>query len=295
MTSALPDGVYTLTAIAADAAGNSSGVSNSFTFTVDTVPLQPPVVNEILDDVAPVTGPLTDGAFTNDRTLTINGSGENGSTVTIYDNGVAIGTALVTDGVWTFNTPELSEASHALTFSATDDAGNTTAQTQPITITVDITAPPAPTVQTVDDDGTRVAGIADPYATVEIHHIDGTTVGSAVANGTGEFVVTLSPAQTDGGTLTAIAIDRAGNNGPATNFPASDSGLPAVPAITAIEDDVGSVQGILRRAAPRTTPRRRCAAPRISALPLKFSLMAIRQALPPLTPAGTGSLRSRRH
>lgn len=243
VTSALPDGIYTLTAIAADAAGNSSGVSNSFTFTVDTVPLQPPVVNEILDDVAPVTGPLTDGAFTNDRTLTINGSGENGSTVTIYDNGVAIGTALVTDGGWTFNTPELSEASHALTFSATDDAGNTTAQTQPITITVDITAPPAPTIQTVDDDGTRVAGLADPYATVEIHHADGTLVGSAVANGTGEFVVTLSPAQTDGGTLTAIAIDRAGNNGPATNFPASDSGLPAVPAITAIEDDVGSVQG----------------------------------------------------
>ncbi|HAK0242438.1 TPA: BapA prefix-like domain-containing protein [Salmonella enterica] len=243
VTSALPDGVYTLTAIAADAAGNSSGVSNSFTFTVDTVPLQPPVVNEILDDVAPVTGPLTDGAFTNDRTLTINGSGENGSTVTIYDNGVAIGTALVTDGVWTFNTPELSEVSHALTFSATDDAGNTTAQTQPIIITVDITAPPAPTVQTVDDDGTRVTGLADPYATVEIHHADGTLVGNAVANGTGEFVVTLSPAQTDGGTLTAIAIDRAGNNGPATNFPASDSGLPTVPAITAIEDDVGSVQG----------------------------------------------------
>ncbi|HAD5239608.1 TPA: BapA prefix-like domain-containing protein [Salmonella enterica subsp. enterica serovar Typhi] len=243
VTSALPDGVYTLTAIAADAAGNSSGVSNSFTFTVDTVPLQPPVVNEILDDVAPVTGPLTDGAFTNDRTLTINGSGENGSTVTIYDNGVAIGTALVTDGVWTFNTSELSEASHTLTFSATDDAGNTTAQTQPITITVDITAPPAPTIQTVADDGTRVAGLADPYATVEIHHADGTLVGSAVANGTGEFVVTLSPAQTDGGTLTAIAIDRAGNNGPATNFPASDSGLPAVPAITAIEDDVGSIQG----------------------------------------------------
>ncbi|EEG1973435.1 BapA prefix-like domain-containing protein [Salmonella enterica] len=219
VTSALPDGVYTLTAIAADAAGNSSGVSNSFTFTVDTVPLQPPVVNEILDDVAPVTGPLTDGAFTNDRTLTINGSGENGSTVTIYDNGVAIGTVLITDGVWTFNTPELSEASHALTFSATDDAGNTTAQTQPIIITVDITAPPAPTVQTVADDGTRVAGLADPYATVEIHHADGTLVGSAVANGTGEFVVTLSPAQTDGGTLNI------------------DAQAPDVPVITSVIDD----------------------------------------------------------
>lgn len=243
VTSALPDGVYTLTAIAADAAGNSSGVSNSFTFTIDTVPLQPPVVNEILDDVAPVTGPLTDGAFTNDRTLTINGSGENGSIVTIYDNGAEIGTALVTDGNWTFNTPVLSEASHALTFSATDGAGNTTAQTQPITITVDITAPPAPTVQTVADDGTRVAGLADPYATIEIRNSDGALVGSAVANGTGEFAVTLSPAQTDGGTLTAIAIDRAGNNGPAADFLASDSGLPAVPAITAIEDNVGSIQG----------------------------------------------------
>lgn len=243
VTSALPDGVYTLTAIAADAAGNSSGVSNSFTFTIDTVPLQPPVVNEILDDVAPVTGPLTDGAFTNDRTLTINGSGENGSIVTIYDNGAEIGTALVTNGNWTFNTPVLSEASHALTFSATDGAGSTTAQTQPITITVDITAPPAPTVQTVADDGTRVAGLADPYATVEIRNADGALVGSAVANGTGEFTVTLSPAQTDGGTLTAIAIDRAGNNGPAADFLASDSGLPAVPAITAIEDNVGSIQG----------------------------------------------------
>ncbi|EAY5147000.1 hypothetical protein LA89_23845, partial [Salmonella enterica] len=215
--------------------GNSSGVSNSFTFTVDTIPLQLPVVNEILDDVAPVTGPLTDGAFTNDRTLTINGSGENGSIVTIYDNGAEIGTALVTDGNWTFNTPVLSEASHALTFSATDGAGNTTAQTQPITITVDITAPPAPTVQTVADDGTRVAGLADPYATVEIRNADGTLVGSVAANGAGEFAVTLSPAQTDGGTLTAIAIDRAGNNGPAADFLASDSGLPAVPAITAIE------------------------------------------------------------
>lgn len=245
VTGALPDGVYTLTAIAADAAGNSSGVSNSFIFTVDTLPLQQPVITEILDDIAPVTGPLTDGAFTNDRTLTINGSGENGSTVTIYDNGAEIGTALVTDGNWTFITPELAETSHALTFSATDGAGNTTAQTQPIFITVDVTAPPAPTVQTVANDGTRVAGLADPYATVEIRTVGGVLVGSAVANGTGEFAVTLSPAQTTGGTLTAIAIDRAGNNGPTADFPASASGLPAVPVITAIDDNVGSIQGTI--------------------------------------------------
>ncbi len=53
----------------------------------------------------PVTGPLTDGAFTNDPDADYQQQRRNGNTVTIYDNGVAIGTALVTDGGWTFNTP----------------------------------------------------------------------------------------------------------------------------------------------------------------------------------------------
>ncbi|WP_139151526.1 hypothetical protein, partial [Salmonella enterica] len=83
--------------------------------------------------------------------LLIRGGGETGSPVTIYAKGVAMGPAPVPAGVWTFNTPELSEATQALPFSATDDAGNPPAQPQPIPIPVDITAPPAPTVQTVDD------------------------------------------------------------------------------------------------------------------------------------------------
>lgn len=160
---------------------------------------------------------------------------------------------------------------------------------------MDITAPPAPTIQTVDDDGTRVAGLADPYATVEIHHADGTLVGSAVANGTGEFVVTLSPAQTDGGTLTAIAIDRAGNNGPATNFPASDSGLPAVPAITAIEDDVGSVQGNIAAggATDDTMPTLRGTTDIGSTV--EVFIDGDSAGFATVDAAGTGSLRSRRH
>ncbi|MDN8552380.1 Ig-like domain-containing protein [Citrobacter werkmanii] len=254
ITSALLDGTYTLTASAKDAAGNPSGTSNSFTFTVDTIPLQAPVVTEILDNVNPVTGTLSDGSFTNDQTLTINGTGETGSTITIYDNGTVIGTANVIDGKWTFTTPALSEDPdpHALTFSADDGAGNTTVQTPAINITVDITPPPAPTIQTVSPDGTRIAGLADPFATVEIRDASGTLIGTATANNTGEFAVTLSPAQTNGGELTAKAIDRAGNESPNATFPASDSGLPDVPFITAIDDDVGSVQGNILTAGGRT-------------------------------------------
>ncbi|TGC82522.1 hypothetical protein C9F04_15960, partial [Salmonella enterica subsp. enterica serovar Wilhelmsburg] len=76
----------------------------------------------------------------------------------------------------------------ALTPRATDEAGHPTAHTHPSTTTVDITAPPAPTIQTVDDDGTRVAGLADPYATVEVHQVDGTLGGSAGARGAGAGV-----------------------------------------------------------------------------------------------------------
>ncbi len=133
----------------------------------DTVPLRPSS-NGSPDDVAPVTGPLADGAFTNDRTLISTAAAKNGSTVTIYDNGVAIGTALVTDG--TGRIRELSEASHALTFSATDNAGNTAQN--PAVSCVRLYRPPAPTVQTVDGgDGTRVAGL--PRLTLPlIHHAD---------------------------------------------------------------------------------------------------------------------------
>ncbi|POT56297.1 Ig-like domain repeat protein [Citrobacter amalonaticus] len=252
VTSPLSDGTWTLTAVAKDAAGNTSGTSNTFTFTVDTVPLQPPVVTEILDNVTPVTGTLVDGSFTNDQTLTISGTGESGSTVTIYDNGTATGTAVVIDGKWTFTTPVLSEDSHALTFSAEDGAGNTTAQTPAINITVDITPPPAPTIQVVAEDGTRVSGLADPLATVEIRNASGTVVGTATANNSGEFSVTLSPAQTNGGELTATATDRAGNVGAGATFDASDSGLPDVPVISAIDDNIGSVQGNILTAGGRT-------------------------------------------
>lgn len=251
IASALLDGTYTLTAVAKDAAGNPSDTSNSFTFTVDTVPLQAPVVTEILDDVAPVIGSLSDGSFTNDQTLTINGTAEPGSTVTIYDNNAIIGTANVIDGKWTFTTPALSEATHALTFSA-QDGGNTTAQTPAITITVDITPPPDPTIQTVSPDGTRVSGLADPFATVEIRDASGTLIGTATANNSGEFTVTLSPAQTNGGELTAKATDRAGNASGEVTFDASDSGLPGVPVITAIDDNIGSVQGNILTAGGRT-------------------------------------------
>lgn len=65
-TTALPNGTYTLTAVATDAAGNPSDTSNSISFTVNSTPLTAPQVTDIADDVGVITGTLGNGSVTDD-------------------------------------------------------------------------------------------------------------------------------------------------------------------------------------------------------------------------------------
>ncbi|MGU0056344.1 Ig-like domain-containing protein [Enterobacter hormaechei] len=74
--------------------------------------------------------------------------------MTIYDNGIAIGTAIVgSNGSWSF-TPSvnLSEGSDQLTVRATDVAGNTGPASPVFTVTVDVTAPQTPSGFIINDD-----------------------------------------------------------------------------------------------------------------------------------------------
>ncbi|HCT5209595.1 TPA: BapA prefix-like domain-containing protein [Enterobacter hormaechei] len=123
----LSEGNHAITTTATDAAGNTSPASTAVSFVVDTVAPGAPAIVSITDDVAPGTGTLGSGSSTNDPRPQLTGTAEAGSTVTIYDNGIAIGTAVVgSNGSWSF-TPSvnLSEGSHQLTVRATDVAGNT--------------------------------------------------------------------------------------------------------------------------------------------------------------------------
>ncbi|MGU7616656.1 Ig-like domain-containing protein, partial [Klebsiella aerogenes] len=85
-----------------DVAGNTSGHSPDFVLTVDTTVV--PVSDlQVTDDVAQHTGPLTSGGLTNDATPALSGTAEAGSTVTIFDKGIQIGTAVADeDGHWSF-------------------------------------------------------------------------------------------------------------------------------------------------------------------------------------------------
>ncbi len=63
-------------------------------------------------------------------------------------------------------------------------------------------------------DGLSVSGQAEAGATVTIRDSSNTVLGSAVANGNGQFIVPLNTAQTNGQALIATATDVAKTKAP---------------------------------------------------------------------------------
>ncbi|MDN4371214.1 Ig-like domain-containing protein [Citrobacter portucalensis] len=243
---ALANGSYTLSATATDPAGNVSDNSNSISFTVNNTKLTLPQVTDIQDNVGVFTGSLTSGSVTDDTTPTISGTGTPGSTVLIFDgnNPIAIATATVAaNGSWSVDVPLTPNITHTLTFGAVDDAGNSLAADNPLTLIVDTLPPATPTVTSVDPNGTLVSGSADPGSTVIIR--SGTSIlGQGIADDSGNFAVTISPAQTTGQALNAIAQDPAGNQSDPTTFSAATSSVPHPPTLE-IVDDIAPIMGVI--------------------------------------------------
>ena len=260
----LADGTYQFTARATDAAGNQGAASAAFQVTIDTTAPVAPTFGSVIDNVAPVTGPVADNGTTNDTTLTIDGTAELGSTVTVYDTDgtTVVGTGVATGGAGPITTSALSEGAHTLTLRATDAAGNQSAASTAFHVTIDTLAPVAPVIDSVTDnvepvtgavadngssnDTTlTVAGTAEAGSTVTLYDTDGTTVlGTGVATG-GAFSITTSVLGEGAHTLTARASDAAGNQSAASAaFQVTiDTTAPAAPVIVSVTDDVAPVTG----------------------------------------------------
>ncbi|MDR9891583.1 Ig-like domain-containing protein [Pseudenterobacter timonensis] len=256
----LDDGPHTLTLTATDPAGNASAPTTGFVVNVDTTAPAAPVITTVLDDVGTLTGPVTGGNPTNDTRPTLNGTAAAGSTVNIYDGTTLVGT-VTADGSGNWSLPQtsttLSEGQHDFTATATDAAGNTSVASPVTSIVVDITAPALPTALAVVNNGTRVTGTAEAGSTVTITSADGATVlGSATADGSGNFTVTITPPQTNGEALLAFATDRAGNAGAPESVTAPITTLPNAPLIATINDNIGTITGNITngRSTDDTTP-----------------------------------------
>ncbi|WP_436591869.1 Ig-like domain-containing protein, partial [Pseudomonas paraeruginosa] len=151
--------------VAQDAAGNNSPGAS---VTVDSQAPAAPVIN-------PSNG------------ITISGSAEPGSTVTLTDgNGNSI--AQVTadgSGSWTFTPSTPLANGTVINATATDPTGNTSA---PASTTVDSQAPAAPLVD--PSNGTTISGTAEPGASVTLTDGNGNPIGQVTADGSGNWSFT---------------------------------------------------------------------------------------------------------
>ncbi|WAS54136.1 Ig-like domain-containing protein [Burkholderia ambifaria] len=137
LTQPLNDGEYRLTARASNDVGMSVP-STSYGIQVDVTPPSQPKIEAATEGAQP----------------TLSGHAEAYSTVAIYDGTTLLGTTKTNiDGTWTFQlTSPLSNGTHALTVTATDPAGNTSARSDGFDVTVGPVAPPVPLAKAVLDD-----------------------------------------------------------------------------------------------------------------------------------------------
>ncbi|OOT51528.1 hypothetical protein BTG91_09960 [Acinetobacter baumannii] len=156
-----------------------------------------------------ITAPtLTYAISSNGKTIT--GLTEANSTVTVKDSsGKIIGTAKSDNhGKYTVILDKAYLNGENLTISAEDLAGNkSTIQT---ILADDKTAPIGLTVA-IDTAGKVVTGVTEANAVVTVKNAAGIVVGTAKADATGKYSVTLDKIYLNGESLSAIAADKAGN------------------------------------------------------------------------------------
>ncbi|MGQ1663834.1 BapA/Bap/LapF family large adhesin [Acinetobacter baumannii] len=214
-----------------DAAGNSSSINDTQTYTIDTTAPDAPVIN-------PVNG-----------TDPITGTAEPGSTVTVtYPDGSTASVVAGPDGTWTVPNPGLNDGD-TVTAVTEDPAGNTSG---PATAVVDAVAPTVALDDVLTNDSTPAltGTVSDPTATVVVN-VDGTDY-PAVNNGDGTWTLVDNtlPTLADGPhTITVTATDAAGNVGTDTGVVTVDTTAPAAPVI----DPVNGTDPITGTAEPGST------------------------------------------
>ncbi|MFK4958019.1 Ig-like domain-containing protein [Lactococcus garvieae] len=215
-----------ITATATDAAGNvSTPTAGKTPADADTTAPDAPVITGI-------TGNSTDG-------YVVTGTAEAGSKVEIKDStGTVVGSATADgSGNYSVSLPGSVGANADITAIATDAAGNVSAPTSGKTpADVDTTAPDAPVITGItgnSTDGYTVTGTAEPGSKVEIKDSTGAVIGSATADGSGNYSVDLPASVGPNANITVTATDAAGNvSNPTTGKTPADPKVLAAPTIT---------------------------------------------------------------
>ncbi|MEO3344635.1 Ig-like domain-containing protein [Enterobacter cloacae] len=264
-TGSLVDGEYTFTARAEDSAGNLGAENAGVTVTLDTSSV-PVTIVRVMDDKGSVTGELKANDVTDDARPEISGKAKAGSTVTIMDGNVVLGSVKAdASGTWVFTpTSDLGDGVHNITATAKDLTGKEDTSST-FSFEIDSKAPNRPSIDyaedqvgtvkddlnsndVTDDPQPILHGTAEAGSTVNIYTVDGTLLGSVTANSNGAWNFKPGSKLPEGkNTFYVTATDEAGNVSDksadfilTTDYTAPDE---SKVAITEVIDNYGSVTG----------------------------------------------------
>ncbi|MBO3274740.1 Ig-like domain-containing protein [Pseudomonas schmalbachii] len=256
------DGEKLITARVQDDAGRHGEPSQPVTLVLDTTAPEQPGIVAADDDIGAVTGPIGQGGVTDDDQPTLSGQVEPGERVTILDNGEVIGNVVADgQGNWAFTPAPLDEGEHSISVIVTDAVGNASepseplefiVNAQPAMVTIDHALDKVGPVQgevpdhgATDDKRPTLVGTANPNATVTIK--EGLfTYGTVVADGDGNWKFQLPLGQIDGTHVYSAEVTTPAGGSASAQFTLDiDSVAPDRPAIDAVIDNVGDVQGNL--------------------------------------------------
>ncbi|MBI2314517.1 S8 family serine peptidase [Candidatus Daviesbacteria bacterium] len=234
---------YNLQVVITDSAGNTaniSGVSFAYDATAPNTPSTPDLAAS--DD----TGISNSDNITNQTAgLTFSGTAEANSTVELFDGVTSKGTTTATGGNWSFDIT-LAAGTHSLTAKATDATGNTSVASDVLSVTIETTAPDAPTsvnltspINNSNKTAVTLTGTGEANNDFTYSITDGvnaaiTGTGSVAGNGS----INVSGIDVSGlneGTLTAsiTLTDAAGNSGSAGSDTATkDVTTPTLSAVS---------------------------------------------------------------
>jgi VCBS repeat-containing protein len=152
------DGTHTLRLTARDAQGNSPASPVDFTFSFDNQAPAPPTALDL--DAASDTGSSNSDNITSDTTPSVSGTTEANALLQLFSTLVtgAIGQSTASGTAFNVTASALGAGVHSITANATDVAGNVSAASTPLSITIDTTAPAQPTLALAEASDTGTIG-----------------------------------------------------------------------------------------------------------------------------------------
>src|SRR5262245_30419687 len=133
-TSQLSDGSYAINASALDNAGNRSALSFSTSITIDGTAPAAPAPPDL--DPGSDTAPIGDNTTTVTTPFVRGSAGSDVATVTVYVDGVQVGTATPASGSWSYQLPVQTLGVHSVAVTNSDLADNASAMGAALSLTI---------------------------------------------------------------------------------------------------------------------------------------------------------------